>query len=237
MSRCKLDLPRLRAAEDELLGAKRSENTQRAYRTSWRAFERWAMEADLTAAPAEASTVRLFVLWCIDGAEYRLSSIRLHLAAIRAQHLDAGGNSPVDDRARNLVRAAARKLRQRPKKAEALSPFVLAAMSQALKTGAGSKTFGIAPCCSSASRLAGGEAKSPRSISPTWNLRRKVRPLARGVEDGPGRHARPRDGHRLRKQTGDLSCDCLARVDCAAGRVRRAAIPQRRAESKRPADE
>jgi site-specific recombinase XerD len=133
MSRCKLDLPRLRAAEDELLRAKRSENTQRAYRTSWRAFERWAMEADLTAAPAEASTVRLFVLWCIDGAEYRLSSIRLHLAAIRAQHLDAGGNSPVDDRARNLVRAAARKLRQRPKKAEALSPFVLAAMSQALK--------------------------------------------------------------------------------------------------------
>jgi integrase len=67
------------------------------------------------------------------GAEYRLSSIRLHLAAIRARHLDAGGNSPVDDRARNLVRAAARKLRQRPKKAEALSPFVLAAMSQALK--------------------------------------------------------------------------------------------------------
>lgn len=127
-----IDFSQLRATEENLLMTGRSSNTQRAYRASWKAFEVWAAWAGLAAHPADNSTVRLFVVWCIEQQAYRLSTIRLHLAAIRAKHLDTGVCSPVDARVWHLVHGASRRLRQKPEKKAAFTADLLRGISEAL---------------------------------------------------------------------------------------------------------
>ncbi len=67
----------------------RGEGTRRAYRSAWRSFERWCHSLGREPLAADPDTIAMYVVRCAD-AGFAVSSIRVHLAAIRTAHLLAG---------------------------------------------------------------------------------------------------------------------------------------------------
>jgi site-specific recombinase XerD len=63
--------------------------TRRAYRSAWRSFEAWCHSLGREPLAADPDTIAMYVVRCADQG-YAVSSIRVHLAAIRTAHLLAG---------------------------------------------------------------------------------------------------------------------------------------------------
>ena len=72
----------------------RGEGTRRAYRSAWRQYEAWCHSLGCEPLSADPDTIAMYVVRCADaGAGHgglAVSSIRVHLAAIRTAHLLAG---------------------------------------------------------------------------------------------------------------------------------------------------
>jgi integrase len=68
-----------------------SANTKRAYGSSWSSFASWCASVGLTALPAEAATVALYLT--ARARTLAVSTLALHLAAIAASH-QADGHPP-----------------------------------------------------------------------------------------------------------------------------------------------
>jgi site-specific recombinase XerD len=73
----------------------RGEGTRRAYRSAWRHYEAWCHSLGREPLAADPDTIAMYVVRCADaGVAGRgglaVSSIRVHLAAIRTAHLLAG---------------------------------------------------------------------------------------------------------------------------------------------------
>ena len=71
-----------RAAEIEEL-------SRRAYRAAWRQFDAWCRTLGREPLAADPDTIAMYVVRCADQG-FAVSSIRVHLAAIRTAHLLAG---------------------------------------------------------------------------------------------------------------------------------------------------
>ena len=67
----------------------RGDGTRRAYRSAWRQYEAWCHSLGREPLAADPDTVAMYVVRCAD-AGFAVSSIRVHLAAIRTAHLLAG---------------------------------------------------------------------------------------------------------------------------------------------------
>jgi site-specific recombinase XerD len=86
-----------RAAEIEELSRRaalyatraRGDGTRRAYRSAWRSFETWCASLGREPLAADPDTIAMYVVRCADQG-FAVSSIRVHLAAIRTAHLLAG---------------------------------------------------------------------------------------------------------------------------------------------------
>jgi hypothetical protein len=65
----------------------RGDGTRHAYRSAWRSFEAWCHS--LGREPVAADPLAMCVVRCVDQG-FAVSSIRVHLAAIRTAHLLAG---------------------------------------------------------------------------------------------------------------------------------------------------
>lgn len=65
-----------------------AQNTRKAYDVAWRCFTSWCHRNDLSALPADAATVGLYLAALADT--HKLSSLRLRLAAITVAHRNAG---------------------------------------------------------------------------------------------------------------------------------------------------
>ena len=86
-----------RAAEIEELSRRaavyatraRGDGTRRAYRAAWRQFEAWCRTLGREPLAADPDTIAMYVVRCADQG-FAVSSIRVHLAAIRTAHLLAG---------------------------------------------------------------------------------------------------------------------------------------------------
>lgn len=65
------------------------DGTRRAYRSAWRSFETWCRELGREPLAGDPDTIAMYVVRCAD-AGFAVSSIRVHLAAIRTAHLLAG---------------------------------------------------------------------------------------------------------------------------------------------------
>ncbi len=86
-----------RAAEIEELSRRaalyatraRGDGTRRAYRSAWRSFETWCASLGREPLAADPDTIAMYVVHCADQG-FAVSSIRVHLAAIRTAHLLAG---------------------------------------------------------------------------------------------------------------------------------------------------
>jgi len=83
----------VRDRADEFAGRSRAENTRRAYRLDWSAFQLWCSDHGLAAMPAAPETVRLYVT---DLARLgrRSSTITRHAASIATAHRRAGHVPP-----------------------------------------------------------------------------------------------------------------------------------------------
>ena len=67
----------------------RGDGTRRAYRSAWRSFETWCQSLGREPLAADPDTIAMYVVHCADQ-DFAVSSIRVHLAAIRTAHLLAG---------------------------------------------------------------------------------------------------------------------------------------------------
>ena len=73
----------------------RGEGTRRAYRSAWRQYEAWCHSLGREPLAADPDTIAMYVVRCADAGAaghggLTVSSIRVHLAAIRTAHLLAG---------------------------------------------------------------------------------------------------------------------------------------------------
>src|SRR5580698_4077278 len=86
-----------RAAEIEELSRRaavyatraKGDGTRRAYRAAWRQFDTWCRTLGREPLAADPDTIAMYVVRCADQG-FAVSSIRVHLAAIRTAHLLAG---------------------------------------------------------------------------------------------------------------------------------------------------
>jgi site-specific recombinase XerD len=69
--------------------AELEEQSRRAYRAAWRQFETWCRTLGREPLAADPDTIAMYVVRCADQG-FAVSSIRVHLAAIRTAHLLAG---------------------------------------------------------------------------------------------------------------------------------------------------
>src|SRR5271157_149488 len=67
----------------------KGDGTRRAYRSAWRQYEAWCHSLGREPLAADPDTIAMYVVRCAD-AGFAVSSIRVHLAAIRTAHLLAG---------------------------------------------------------------------------------------------------------------------------------------------------
>ena len=126
-----IDVARLRLVKERLMKVARSENTRRSYEHAWGVFERWCLDAGRESLPATAETVELFICWAVEE-KYRVSTMRVQLAAIAALHRAAGLLSPVLVESRALVSNAARERVEEPGAKLAITPEQLRRLSPAL---------------------------------------------------------------------------------------------------------
>lgn len=116
-----VDLARLRRARETFMEATKAANTTRAYDSAWRLFQSWCGDAGRVSYPASGETMSLYAVAMLEDGK-RLSTVRVHLAAITKRHTEAGFPSPVDNQARQVLSNAARLLRERPKRKAPVTP-------------------------------------------------------------------------------------------------------------------
>src|SRR4051812_47485010 len=67
----------------------RGDGTRRAYRSAWRQYDAWCRSLGREPLAADPDTIAMYAVRCADQG-FAVSSIRVHLAAIRTAHLLAG---------------------------------------------------------------------------------------------------------------------------------------------------
>jgi integrase len=107
-----VDLPRLRAACEVIMGASKAANTEAAYRSAWRGFSSWCRAAGRSDLPATADTCMLWAADLIDKGR-RLATVRVNLSGVAARHVAEGLQSPFDERCRTFLSNSARLKREK----------------------------------------------------------------------------------------------------------------------------
>ena len=95
---------------NDLVAASLSRHTRRIYGSSQHKFEEWCSRRNLSAVPAEAQTVAMFLASEVQ-ASMRPATLVRHLAAIRRAHLDSNESDPTSaEVVRKALRGARRVL-------------------------------------------------------------------------------------------------------------------------------
>jgi integrase len=126
---------RLCEAKERVMRSAKAQNTVKAYAHAWKVFSAWCAAVRSDSYPASSETVSDFVVWSLYEKKYRLDTVKITLTAIGARHAADGLPSPVTPAVRELVRHAARDLKERPAGKEALTPSQLRRLSRKLSDG------------------------------------------------------------------------------------------------------
>lgn len=123
----------------ELLREAVPENTSRAYRSRWRAFEAWCAARGRVPLPATAQTLAAYLTYLAAERNLKATTADAHLTAIRAVHRACGHEPPDALAARKIITAAQRREARRdgrfgPRKALPLMASDLPAVVAALDT-------------------------------------------------------------------------------------------------------
>jgi site-specific recombinase XerD len=107
--------------------ANRATNTYRAYRAAWRSFAAWCAEHQRAALPADPLTVADYLAHAAQ--HHKVSTLGVHVAAIRAAHKAAGQPDPTaDERVAATMRGIRRRHGQPPVQRDPLTLNDLRAM-------------------------------------------------------------------------------------------------------------
>ena len=123
----------------------RGEGTRRAYRSAWRQYEAWCHSLGREPLSADPDTIAMYVVRCADAGAGRgglaVSSIRVHLAAIRTAHLLAGRSLDLrHPRLAMVIEGVTRSKGTRPQRQAAPAvPDVLRRMLAKLPAGRGTR--------------------------------------------------------------------------------------------------
>ena len=128
---------------------------RRAYRSAWRQYEAWCHSLGREPLAAYPDTIAMYVVRCADQG-FAVSSIRVHLAAIRTAHLLAGRSLDLrHPRLAMVVEGVTRAKGVRPRRQAAPAvPGVLRLMLTQRPTPTN-------PCC--------WWASAPRCAAPSWS--------------------------------------------------------------------
>ena len=107
-----VDVGRLRAACEVIMGANKAANTERAYTSAWRTFRKWCKAAGRHALPATEDTCLLWATDMLDQGK-RIGTVRVKLSGIAARHVCEGLASPFGDKCRQFLANSARLKRER----------------------------------------------------------------------------------------------------------------------------
>lgn len=123
----------------EYLQAEQSDNTLRVYASAWNDFTAFCTPHGLEPLPASPATVAAYLTYLAAGQ--RISTLRVKLAAISAQHRHFGHKDPAaDPRVRALLRGIVRKRGMAPHRKTALTrePLfeIIAALDREIADGA-----------------------------------------------------------------------------------------------------
>lgn len=110
-----------------------AENTHRGYRADWKLFRQWCDCEGLQALPASAETVSLYIAVRL-ALPRKVSTVRRHVAAIGYMHRQAGAESPITPRVRQLLHAARRLRHERVRQVRPLTIEDARAIAGALAT-------------------------------------------------------------------------------------------------------
>jgi integrase len=128
-----VDMTQLKRERDHLASFSRSPNTDKAYRNSFNAFQRWCVSVNRKPLPATAETVELYLTARIQGG-LKVATATIHAAAIASAHKVAGKPDPsIDAKVRDVLSGARRKLKQTPVGKRAITPQQLELLSIGLK--------------------------------------------------------------------------------------------------------
>ena len=115
----------------------RAENTKRAYRSDWTHFTTWCNERGLTALPAEASTIALYLSDL--AATLKPSTLQRRITAIRVAHREQGIEAPSPS-SNELVRRVWRGIRREHGVAQdAKTPVLIRDLRAMVEQGEGRK--------------------------------------------------------------------------------------------------
>jgi integrase len=128
------DWQELRRVREEIMAFSRAQSTVKSYDHGWKKFTTWCSAVGRQPLPATPATVLDYVTCRLDEGRYRLSTIVLDTFSIQFHHLKNALETPVDPEVRKLLKIAARKLRQHPRRKRALTPRHLRQMGDRLLT-------------------------------------------------------------------------------------------------------
>jgi len=107
-------------------------STRHLYAGDWQRFADWCAAYGMTALPADVGTVALYIT-AIAKQERSLSTIKHHLAAIKAKHEDAGyPSSPASPIIKRIIQGISRQHGRPARSAQALLPETLRQVVQAI---------------------------------------------------------------------------------------------------------
>ncbi len=100
-----------RRSREQIAQHFRAANTRASYESAWAQFAAFCASVGRAALPAEPSTVRLYIQYCVDAREPRLSlrSVAVHLAAINFFHRFSERESPTKTREVEMAWEATRR--------------------------------------------------------------------------------------------------------------------------------
>lgn len=111
-----------------------TDQTRLSYASRWRQFERWTSAHNLTALPATAETVMLFLADAVDSdPPASLSTLRGRLAAINRVHVESGHAAPGDDPAMSMLMRGLGKVVERSKRVEPMSALRIAELRDVVR--------------------------------------------------------------------------------------------------------
>ena len=158
-----------RAAEIEELSRRaaryatraKGDGTRRAYRAAWHQYQRWCRDLGREPLAADPDTIAMYVVRCADQ-DFAVSSIRVHLAAIKTAYLLAGLSLDLrHPRLAMVVEGVIRSKGVRPRRQAAPAvPGYCAGCSPPVPPPTPRSARATAPCCSWAS--------APPCAAPSW---------------------------------------------------------------------
>jgi len=121
----KPELHEIALQAEQYLFNHRAASTESVYGQDWLGFQKWCSSHGLSSFPSDVRTIALYITWMAKNGRV-VSTIKRHLAAIKARHDDAGFPTPTHSAIiKGIMQGISRRHGKPPRGADALLPETL----------------------------------------------------------------------------------------------------------------